>query len=303
MFEGTGISKLDLAHYYLDIADWILPHLNQRPLTLVRCPKADGKQCFYQKHANQTTPAEVDRIEVNDADRAGNRNGNADVNVDANNDDNDDTGGSATYMTVNSVRSLMALVQMGVLELHTWGARGKALSKPDRIIFDLDPAPDVAWKHVVEGAQLVHALLDEIGLQSFVKTTGGKGLHVVVPIKPERTWDEIKPFSHAIAVHLEKHLPDRFTANMAKKKRTGKIFVDYLRNGWEATAIAAYSTRNRPGATVSVPLAWDELSEDLTSDFYTLANVRARLAALKQDPWEAYYGMKQRVTNVMLRMF
>lgn len=290
MFDGTGISKLDLAHYYEDIADWILPHLALRPLTLVRCPKTAGKQCFYQKHANQTTPAEVDRIAVHKAEGAGGKDKK---------DDRDD----AIYMTVNRLRSLIALVQMGVLEIHTWGARGKHLDKPDRIIFDLDPAPDVAWPQVVEGAQLTHALLDEIGLQSFVKTTGGKGLHVVVPIKPDRAWDEIKPFSHAIARHLEKQLPDRFIANMAKKKRTGKIFVDYLRNGWEATAIAAYSTRQRPGAPVSVPLAWDELSADLKSDHFTVANVRDRLANLLQDPWEAYYKLNQRVTSAMLRLF
>ncbi|MDB5797884.1 MAG: ATP-dependent ligase protein [Paucimonas sp.] len=279
MFEGTSITKLDLAHYYEDIAEWIMPHLVQRPLTVVRCPDSSGKECFYQKHANGTTPADVERIVVADDDS------------------------SANYMTAGTLPSLIALVQMGVLELHTWGAHGKQLTKPDRIIFDLDPAPDVAWKQVIEGAQLTRALLDEIGLQSFVKTTGGKGLHVVVPIKPERTWDEIKPFSRAIAVHLEAHLPDRFIANMAKKKRVGKIFVDYLRNGWEATAVSAYSTRTKPGAPVSVPLAWDELSEDLKSDHFTIDTVRERLAKLKVDPWAEYYGMKQRITAAMLRMF
>jgi bifunctional non-homologous end joining protein LigD len=285
MFEGTGISKLELAQYYEDIAPWILPHLKQRPLTLLRCPNSGGKaggkgmQCFYQKHANQTTPADVERIEVTDEK------------------------GSEIYTTVTRLPSLIGLVQMGVLEIHTWGSHGKQLDKPDRIIFDLDPAPDVEWKQVMEGAQLTRALLDELGLQSFVKTTGGKGLHVVVPIKPERTWDEIKPFSRAIAIHLEAQLPDRFIANMAKKKRTGKIFVDYLRNGWEATAIAAYSPRARPGAPVSVPLSWDELRPDLKSDHFNIERVRQRLAHLKEDPWKEYYSCRQRVTAAMLRTF
>lgn len=288
MFEGTGISKLALAQYYEDIAPWILPHLKQRPLTLFRCPSSGGKKagkggggnyCFYQKHANETTPADVERIEVTDEKS------------------------SEIYMTVTKLPSLIGLVQMGVMEIHTWGAHGKNLHLPDRIIFDLDPAPDVEWRQVIEGAQLTRALLDELGLQSFVKTTGGKGLHVVVPIKPERDWNVIKPFSRAIALHLEAHLPDRFIANMAKKKRTGKIFVDYLRNGWEATAIAAYSTRARPGAPVSVPLAWDELRPDLKSDHFTIESVRRRLAQLTEDPWKEYYGSRQRVTAAMLRMF
>jgi bifunctional non-homologous end joining protein LigD len=291
MFADTGLTKLELARYYEDIAPWILPHLHQRPLTLLRCPgvgaqgkskgkgNGDDQYCFYQKHANNTTPADVERIEVVDEKS------------------------SECYMTVTRLHSLIGLVQMGVLEIHTWGAHGKQLTKPDRIIFDLDPSPEVEWTQVIEGAQLTRALLDELGLHSFVKTTGGKGLHVVVPIKPEHSWDVIKPFSRAIAIHLEVHLPDRFIANMAKKKRTGKIFVDYLRNGWEATAIAAYSTRARPGAPVSVPLAWDELRPDLKSDHFNIERVRQRLARLTEDPWKDYFSCRQRVTAAMLRTF
>ncbi len=285
MFEGTGLTKLALAQYYEDIAPWILPHLKQRPLTLFRCPSSNGKggkagqYCFFQKHANETTPKDVERIEVADEES------------------------SELYMTVTRLPSLIGLVQMGVMEIHTWGAHGRQLNIADRIIFDLDPGPDVEWRQVIEGAQLTRALLDELGLQSFVKTTGGKGLHVVVPIKPERDWDVIKPFSRAVALHLEAHLPDRFIANMAKKKRGGKIFVDYLRNDWEATAIAAFSTRARPGAPVSVPLAWDELRPDLKSDHFNIESVRRRLAALKEDPWKEYFSSRQRVTAAMLRTF
>ncbi|MES2537974.1 MAG: DNA ligase D [Pseudomonadota bacterium] len=278
LFPETGITKLKLARYYEDIAEWVLPHLAQRPLTLVRCPNGGGQQCFFQKHANDTIGPGIEKIEVPGGD-------------------------AATYMMVNSIPSLIGMVQMSVLELHTWGARNGHLDQPDRIIFDLDPAPGLDWMRVVEAAQLIRGLLDEIGLASFVKTTGGKGLHVVVPIKPEKSWAEIKAFSRAIAEHLEKMLPDRFTASMSKAKRGGRIFVDYLRNALEATAVAAYSTRARLGAPVSTPLAWEELGEEIRSDTFTVLNLRARLDSLKQDPWADYFLLKQRVTAKMQRTF
>jgi bifunctional non-homologous end joining protein LigD len=206
-------------------------------------------------------------------------------------------------MTANSLQALVSMVQMGVLELHTWGARKGHLENPDRIIFDLDPAPDLPWISVVEAAQLIKGMLDEVGLTSFVKTTGGKGLHVVIPIKPERPWDEIKSFSRAIAEHLEKMLPDRFTATMSKSKRTGKIFIDYLRNATEATAVAAYSTRAKPGAPVSTPLAWEELGDAIRSDSFNVENLRERLDHLKKDPWADYFLLTQRVTAKMMKRF
>lgn len=279
LYPEMGLTKLEFAQYYDDIADWVLPHLAQRPLTLVRCPNGVGKECFYQKHANQTTGREVARINIPGAKKA------------------------ETYMMANSLPGLISLVQMGVLELHTWGAHRGALDKPDRITFDLDPAPDLPWARVIEAAQLVKGLLEEIGLRSFVKTTGGKGLHVVVPLKGERPWDEVKAFSRAVAHHFATTLPDRYTAKMTKSTRTGKIFIDYLRNGWEATAVAAYSTRARRGAPVSTPLAWKELSEELRSNSYTVANIRERLAGLRDDPWEDYFALKQRLTPKMLRTF
>ncbi|MGI4846718.1 MAG: DNA ligase D, partial [Janthinobacterium lividum] len=159
------------------------------------------------------------------------------------------------------------------------------------------------WQHVVEAAMLVRALLDEIGLQSFVKTTGGKGLHVVAPIVPQHDWEAIKAFTCSIAEHLERQMPQRFTASMAKAKRGGKIFVDYLRNGAEATAVAAYSTRARHGAPVSVPIAWEELDGDVRADSFTVLNVRERLASQKADPWAAYFALKQRVSASMIKTF
>ena len=278
LFTGAGVTKLELAHYYEDIADWILPHLAQRPLTLVRCPQ--GGRCFFQKHANGTTAGDVGRVEV-------------------------PTGGAtAIYMTANSVQALVGLVQMGVLELHTWGAREGRLDLPDRMIFDLDPGAGLEWKQVAEGAQLVRSLLGDIGLASFVKTTGGKGLHVVAPLAPQRSWDEIKEFSKSVASHLERMLPERFVSNMSKAKRGGRIFVDYLRNASEATAVAAYSTRAKPNAPVSTPLSWDELDQaGLRSDRYTVRNLRQRLDGLKQDPWADYFKLEQKVTDKMIEAF
>lgn len=278
LFSEARVTKLDLAHYYEDVADWILPHLKQRPLTLVRCPQ--GHHCFFQKHANDTTAEGVGRIEVPTG------------------------GGHATYMTAGTLPGLVSLVQMGVLELHTWGAREGHLDQPDRMIFDLDPDAGLEWKSVVEGALLVRSLLSDVGLTSFVKTTGGKGLHVVVPLAPRHPWDEVKAFSKSVAAHLEQVLPDRFIANMSKAKRGGRIFVDYLRNASEATAVAAYSTRAKPHAPVSTPLNWDELDDSaLRSDRYTVLNLRERLASLKQDPWTEYFKLKQEITAAMMDAF
>ena len=276
LFSAADVTKLDLAHYYERVADLILPHLSKRPLTLVRCPH--GAQCFFQKHVTDATAEDIDRVDV------------------------PEESGTATYMMANSLKALIALVQMGVLELHTWGSREGSIDKPDRMIFDLDPAPDVAWTRVIEGAQLVRALLEDIGLTSFVKTTGGKGLHVVVPLKPERSWDEVKAFSRAIAEHLAHTLPDHFVANMAKAKRGGKIFVDYLRNGSGATAVAAFSTRAKPDAPLSVPIGWDELSPDLHSDSFTVTNIGTRLKN-GNDPWAEYFKLKQRITAKMTKIF
>ena len=275
LFPELSLTKLALARYYEQIGTWILPHLKDRPLTLVRCPEGYDKECFYQKHATDTVPKVVGRVEIPEGKE------------------------TACYMVADSLPAIIGLVQMGVLELHTWGAKRDLLENPDRIIFDLDPDPSVAWKSVVEAAHLVRTLLEELQLTSFVKTTGGKGLHVVLPLQRVHTWDEVKTFSKAMADHLVRLIPDRFIANMSKQKRRGKIYVDYLRNAKGATAIAAYSTRARAGAPVSVPLAWEELSPDLRSDHFTVMNVVERLKGLKRDPWRDYFTVKQKLTNRM----
>ena len=275
LFPDQGITKLALAQYYARVSPWLLPHLQDRPLTLVRCPGGYNKDCFYQKHATDTVPDTIGRVKISEEH------------------------GVSWYMIADSLPAVIGLVQMGVLELHTWGAKRNRLDRPDRIIMDLDPDPAVPWRFVIEAAQLVRTLLNELELECFVKTTGGKGLHIVLPLRPVHTWDEVKAFSKGLADHLARLIPDRFTANMSKQKRKGKIYVDYLRNAKGATAIAAYSTRARTGAPVSVPLAWEELSVDRRSDHFTLDNVVERLNGLKQDPWRDYVSVKQKLTRKM----
>ena len=276
LFAQSNTTKRDLARYYEQVAVRLLPHLQNRPLSLVRCPHGGGTQCFFQKHVTDATAAEIDRIQV------------------------PEDSGTATYMMANTLEAVISMVQMGVLELHTWGASANHLTQPDRLIFDLDPAPDVAWQDVIDAALLMRSLLEQIGLLSFVKTTGGKGLHVVVPIRPHHHWDIIKPFTRKLAEHLATLMPQRFTAKMAKELRGGKIFIDYLRNGVGATAVAAYSTRAHPNAPVSTPIGWDELGPKLRSDTFTLSNLGARLAAERSDPWKEYFSLHQRVTQDML---
>jgi bifunctional non-homologous end joining protein LigD len=274
MYPDLGLTKEGLARYYEAVADWILPHLQGRPLTLVRCPQG-YQECFYQKHINETVPEAIGRVDI------------------------EENGGVGTYMVADTLEAVLGLVQMGVLELHTWGALTDQPDRPDRLTFDLDPDPSVPWPQVIEAAQLVRGLLEELGLQSFVKTTGGKGLHVVTPIQRTQGWEEAKDFSKAVAEHMAALIPQRFTSNMAKRARKGKIFIDYLRNARGATAIAAYSTRAKPGAPVSVPLAWDELSHDLVSDHFTVANTPERLKRLARDPWAGYQNAAIPLTDRM----
>jgi bifunctional non-homologous end joining protein LigD len=202
-------------------------------------------------------------------------------------------------VSVDDLSGLIALAQIGALEIHAWGSRVRNLEKPDRLIFDLDPDPSVEWPRVVVAAREVRLLLKELGLTSFLKTTGGKGLHVVVPVQPRLDWEEAKAFCRAVAELMERAAPDRYIATMSKAARKGKIFVDYLRNGRGATAIAPYSTRARAQATVSVPIAWEELSAKLRSDQFTIKNLPARLKRLKKDPWADLPKTRQSITAAM----
>ena len=273
LYPEQGVTKLDLAHYYHTIADSILPHIMGRPVMLLRCPEGHGKACFHQKHKNAMVPDAVHAIEIKE-----------------------DKGKSSQYLMVDDLPGLIALVQMGALELHVWGSRAGRLECPDRMVFDLDPDEGLPWLRVVEAAELVRDRLATIGLRSWVKTTGGKGLHVVVPLTGTQTWDEVKAFSQALAEHLVSEASDRYTSKMSKAGRKGKVFLDYLRNSRGATAVAAYSTRARPGATVSMPVGWDELGR-LMPDQFTVQSVPRRLKTLKQDPWKEFWNVRQSITQ------
>lgn len=264
LYPQQGVTKFALAQFYADIADWILPQLAGRPLSLLRCPQGRQKQCFFQKHPQEALAGNIPRVEITAND------------------------GPATYLYVRTLADLVALVQVGTLELHVWGSRVDDVERPDSLVFDLDPAPDVAWSEVLRTAAALRERLAALRLESFARTTGGKGLHLVVPLVPCAGWAEAKAFARGVAHAQARDDRRRLTVNMAKAKRQGRIFLDYLRNGRGATAIASYSTRAREGAPVAVPVRWDELHPALTSERYTIGNLRRRLSALRADPWEGF---------------
>ncbi len=274
LYPGEGITKRDLALFYQRIADWILPQIAGRPLTLVRCPHGQGGECFYQKHLTEQFPASVRRIAVEEG------------------------GKTVPYGAVDSLEGLVALVQMGVLELHVWGVHGDLIERPDYAVFDLDPDAGLPWERVAEAARDLRDLLDATGLRTFLKTTGGKGLHVVLPLQRRHTWNEIKSFTHTVAEAMAAAQPDRYTVNPLKARRKGRIYVDYLRNARGATSIAAYSCRARPGAPVSTPLAWDEIEPGaaVRADTFTVANLSNRLDKLAADPWADLLSTRQSLT-------
>jgi bifunctional non-homologous end joining protein LigD len=277
LYPEAGITKRDLAVFYEEIADWILPHLRNRPLTLVRCPNGWGKQCFFQKHPDAKVDQVIERVKVQES------------------------AGETLYMMANSTEALVAMLQMGALELHPFGSSAPKLGCPDRLVFDFDPDDGISWATLVESVQLLKTLLEELGLKTYIKTTGGKGLHVVVPIKPALGWDDIKQFTKSIAELMVKSFPDRYTAVLSKAKRGGKIFIDYLRNGEGATAIAAYSLRARENAPVATPIAWEELSTDVRRDYFNVKNVPERLRKMKKDPWGDFFEVKQSITKAMMK--
>jgi bifunctional non-homologous end joining protein LigD len=231
LYPEQGVTKRDLCHYYEDIAKWMIPYIKGRPLSLVRCPSGEGQACFYQKHLSDMTPDAVRGIRIKEKSK------------------------TDTYILVDDAKGLVSLAQIGVLEFHPWGSTEKYLEKPDLLVFDLDPAPDLDWNEVLAGARLLRKILDEVGLTSFVKTTGGKGLHVVVPVEPTLSWDAFKDFAGSIAAHLEAEHPDKYVANMSKAKRTDKIFIDYFRNGRGAAPGAPGTTPARQSAPRCPPPA------------------------------------------------
>ncbi|AIQ93189.1 ATP-dependent DNA ligase [Methylobacterium oryzae CBMB20] len=258
LWPDVGLTKEGLAEYYAEIADHVLPHVIDRPLSLLRCPDGLGS-CIYQKHAW----AGLDERYIRSVD-------------------------GKKAVVIRDREGLRALVQASVLKIHPWGATASDPDRPDRLVFDLDPGEGVGWGDLVAGALEVRERLSASGFATFVKTTGGKGLHVVVPIEPGAGWDEAKAFTKRIASEMAKDAPDRYVATVSKKARDGRIYVDYLRNQRGATAVAAFSTRARPLAPVSVPVDWDELPSLGSGACFDVASVPGRLAALKRDPWAGF---------------
>jgi bifunctional non-homologous end joining protein LigD len=275
IYPDTDITKGDLAEYYDAVRDHILPFVTERPLSMVRCPEGIGGQCFFQRHiAREQSPYLFD----------------TGIPVKGRNED---------YLMIKDARGLITLVQWGAIEIHPWGCKADRPELPDKIIFDLDPDPGVAWADVIDAVKEVRSRMDEFGLKSFLKTTGGKGLHITVPLTPKHAWPAIKAFARAVAQSMEHDAPDRFIATMSKEKRKGRIFVDYLRNELTATAVAPYAVRARPGATVATPLDWSELTTDLKPAQFTIATVPQRLKS-NNDPWSDYFAVDQTVNEAIL---
>ncbi len=271
IFGQSDITKLELAQYMAECADWILPHVANRPLALVRCPQGATEECFFQKNFTNALPSALHAVPLGDAEGIG----------------------------LKDAEGLVALAQFGVIEIHPWGSKENDVEHPDRLTFDLDPGPELGWPDVVQGAFDVRDLLAQIGLKSWVKTSGGKGLHVCLPIKPALEWDTVKSFCRGIAEILEKQQPTRYVSDMSKAKRKGRIFVDYLRNGRGATSVAAFSVRARDRGPISVPVRWDEVGELEAANTFTIRNIRDRLDGLKEDPWHDFENSPQDLEKVV----
>jgi bifunctional non-homologous end joining protein LigD len=256
LYPGSSITKRDLADYYEKVAPLMLEQITGRPISLVRCPAGEGKPCFFQRHGAETLSPFVKPVKL--------------------------PGEKEPYLMVEDARGLAALVQMGVLEIHVWGSHSDDPQQPDRLVFDLDPAPDVSFAAVKQAAGEMRERLKQRKLTSFLKTTGGKGLHVVVPFKRGPTWDEAKTFARGFSEAMAKEAPARFTTNLRKAARTGKIFIDYLRNGEGASAVAPYSTRARKGAPIALPINWKELKTLEGGDVFHMKDAVQRL---KKNPW------------------
>jgi bifunctional non-homologous end joining protein LigD len=261
VYPDAGIRKRDVFAYYRTMLPWLLPEIAGRPLSVVRCPQGAQQSCFFQKHL-LAGMARVDALPLEEED-----------------------GTRAGYLVVRDAGALLELVQFNALEFHPWGALADDPDKADRMMFDLDPAPDVAWPRVVAAARQVRDRLRALGLESFVRTSGGKGLHVVAPLRPACPWPRVREFARA-----------------GKAQRKGRIFIDYLRNGRGATSVASFSLRARAGAPVAMPLRWDELGRVKRGDAYTLASAPRRMARMKAHPWGDIAAIEQDMDRTASRL-
>jgi bifunctional non-homologous end joining protein LigD len=272
IFPDAGLAKIDLVRYYHSVARLVLPHLEGRPLTLKQCaPDADN--CRYLRHSGERSPAHVRVVQIQEKTKIGD------------------------YMIVDDEPALIALAQRNIVEFHTWNATADRLERPNRIVLDLDPGPEVPWRQMVEAARLVRSAFAAAGLESWLKTTGGKGLHVVAPLVPAVDWTVCLEFAKAVAFSIAERDPARFTTRFAKTGRESLILIDYLRNNRTNTAVAAYSVRARPHAPISVPLDWEELTPKLDPARWTVKSIGRRLKQLEagDDPWAGYFRCRQKL--------
>lgn len=274
VFPGTKISKGDVAVYYRSIAAWLLPEVAQRPLSVVRCPGGIGKACFFQKHLGAGWGDHVHGVMIKEKT------------------------GRNEYLRIDDAAGLMELVQMNVLEFHPWGARADDVEHADRIVFDLDPHADVAWPRVRAAAREMREHLRTAGLESFLRTSGGKGLHVVVPLRPALKWDTVKRFAQAFAEAMTALKPREYVAVAGEVNRIGRIFIDWLRNGRGSTSVASYSLRARAGAGVAMPLAWSDLPRIRSGAAFTIAKALAHVRKRRVDPWQDIAGVRQSLPKV-----
>ena len=267
LYAEQGITKGRLADYYVAVAGRMLAHVAFRPVTMVRCPMGQDTKCFYQRHAGSGVPEQLRDVAI--------------------------PGFDEPYLYIADVAGLVAMVQMGVLEIHPWGVRVEAPDRADRIVFDLDPAEGLGFAAVIAAAKEVRARLKALGLTSFVKTTGGKGLHVVVPVEATAPWREVKSFAKGVSAEMAADAPDKYLTTASKADRVGRIFIDYLRNDPTSTAVAPYSTRSRNGAPVAMPLRWEQVKPGLDPCDYTVATVPELVARQRSDPWAEMLEVKQ----------
>ena len=274
----TGITKLDLVRYYDSVAEFILPHLKGRPCSLVRGPAGVTGQLFFQKHGEKIGIPGITELPENL------------------------WPGHASLLEIGNAKALAGAAQMNVIEFHTWNSTARAINKPDRMVFDLDPGEGTTWGHIQAAATLVRAMLDALGLSAWLKTSGGKGLHVVVPLAPRYDYETVKGFSQAIVQHMARTIPARFVAKSGPSNRVGKLFVDYLRNGYGATTAAAFSARARPGLGVSMPVAWEDLGSLKSGSQWNVRSAREHLSFQKEDPWAGYWKTRQPLAQAMKRL-
>jgi bifunctional non-homologous end joining protein LigD len=265
--RASGATKLDVVKYYFEVARPMVPHLRGRPVSLVRAPEGIAGQTFFQKHATGSSAPGATPLPA-DLDPA-----------------------RSPLLTIGDAAGLVAAAQANAIEFHTWNAKARTLERPDRVVFDLDPGEGVGFDRVREAALLVRALVEELGLRAYLKTTGGRGLHVVVPITTGASWDESRHFARAVAVHLQRTFPDRFSATSGERNRIGRVFVDWMRNARGATTVAAWSLRARPGLGVSVPVAWEELDRLDSGSHWTLDTIGPRLD--RGDAWQRFAGSRR----------